>query len=124
MVVYSNMRNIKPVLTIGVSFNGKLKKVHEVAIKALKQWQLDIEEELERNRSFPDIDHQDPDLEDAPVPSVFGEPIDLAEESKAGGRGLSSLLTDRFEEQVQTGLDSLNLKNDCPGSEPFVPDQK
>jgi len=28
--VYSNMRNIKPVLTIGVSFNGKLKKVREV----------------------------------------------------------------------------------------------
>lgn len=55
---------------------------------------------------------------------LFGEPVDLAEESKVAERGLSSRLTDRFEEQVQSGLDSLNLKNDCPGSQPFVPDQK
>ena len=53
---------------------------------------------------------------------LFGEPVDLAEESKTAGRGFSSLLTDRFEEQVQSGLDSLNQKNDCPGSAPFAPD--
>jgi hypothetical protein len=53
---------------------------------------------------------------------LFGEPVDLAEEAKTAERGLTSRLTDHFEEQVQSGLDSLNLKNDCPGSEPFVPD--
>ena len=55
---------------------------------------------------------------------LFGEPIDLAEESKEASRGLSSRLTERFEQQVQSGLDSLNQKNDCPGSTPFVPDPK
>jgi len=55
---------------------------------------------------------------------LFGEPIDLAEESKEAGRGLSSRLTERFEAQVQSGLDSLNQKNNCPGSAPFVPDPK
>ena len=55
---------------------------------------------------------------------LFGDPIDLAEESKEAGRGLSSRLTERFEAQVQSGLDSLNQKNDCPGSAPFAPEPK
>ena len=55
---------------------------------------------------------------------LFGDPIDLAEESKEASRGLSSRLTERFEAQVQSGLDSLNQKNNCPGSAPFVPDPK
>jgi hypothetical protein len=55
---------------------------------------------------------------------LFGEPIDLAEQSKSAERGLTSRLTDRFEAQVQSGLDSLNLKNECPGSAPFAPESK
>ena len=51
---------------------------------------------------------------------IFGEPIDLAEERrKESGRGLVASLTQRFEEQVQSGIDALNAENDCPGAELF-----
>lgn len=68
------------------------------------------------------------DLRSTPVPPfaprramvLFGEPIDLAaERRKESGRGLVASLTQRFEQQVQSGVDALNAENDCPGAEPF-----
>ncbi len=51
----------------------------------------------------------------------FGDPIDFAEERRRGsGRGLVATLTERFEQQVQAGVDALNVENDCPGAEAFT----
>ncbi len=50
----------------------------------------------------------------------FGEPMDLVVESRQEtGRGLVVSLTQGFERAVQSGLDSLNQKNDCIGAERF-----
>ena len=52
---------------------------------------------------------------------TFGEPIDFLVESRLEtGRALVANLTQRFEKQVQAGIDALNAENDCPGAEPFT----